>query len=61
MGFDDTGTELLGRTKEMKQMLVQEFDEVTDRDMDLAGDDRDKIVSTIQQKTGQPREAVEQR
>jgi uncharacterized protein YjbJ (UPF0337 family) len=61
MGFDDIETELLGRTKEMKQKLVQEFDELTDRDMDEAGDDPDKIVSTIQQKTGQPREAVEQR
>ena len=43
----------------MKQKLVQEFDELTDRDMDEAGDDPDKIVSTIQQKTGQPREAVD--
>ena len=61
MGFDGTGMELLGRTKEMKQRLVQEFDELTDSDMDEAGDDPDKIVSTIQQRTGQSREAVEQR
>ena len=44
-----------------EEKLVQEFDELTDRDMDEAGDDPDKIVSTIQQRTGQSREAVEQR
>ncbi len=40
---------------------MQEFDELTDRDMDEAGDDPDEIVSTIQRTTGQPREAVERR
>jgi uncharacterized protein YjbJ (UPF0337 family) len=34
---------------------------VTGRDLDEAGDDPDQIVNTIQQKTGQPREQVEQR
>ena len=49
------------RAPELKQKLVAEFDEVTDKDMDEAGDDPDQIVDKVQQKTGQPREQVEQR
>lgn len=61
MGFDDIKDELLGRTKEIKQKLVQEYDELTDRDLDEAGDDPDRIADKIQEKTGQPRAQVEQR
>ena len=43
------------RAPELKQKLVAEFDEVTQVDMDQAGDDPDQIVDTVQQKTGQPR------
>jgi hypothetical protein len=40
---------------------VQEFDELTHQDMDETSDDPDEIVDWVQQKTGQPREQVEQR
>ena len=40
---------------------MNEFDQVTQKDMDEAGDDPDKIVDKVQKKTAQPREQVEQR
>jgi ElaB/YqjD/DUF883 family membrane-anchored ribosome-binding protein len=49
------------RAPDLKQKLVQEFDEVTQKDMDDASDDPDDIVDRVQKKTGQPREQVEQR
>ncbi|HEY3208032.1 MAG TPA: hypothetical protein VGJ58_13850 [Gaiellaceae bacterium] len=49
------------RAPDLKQKLVQEFDEVTQKDMDEASDDPDDIVDRVQKKTGQPREQVEQR
>ncbi|HEY7692864.1 MAG TPA: hypothetical protein VH816_11040 [Gaiellaceae bacterium] len=62
MGLDDMlKGQLQQRLGELKPKLVQEFDELTDQDVDDAGNDPDKIVDTIQQKTGQPREQVEQR
>jgi ElaB/YqjD/DUF883 family membrane-anchored ribosome-binding protein len=62
MGLDDMLKEQIReRAPELKQKLVAEFDEVTQKDMDEAGDDPDKIVDKVQQKTGQPREQVEQR
>lgn len=61
MGLDDIKTDLMGRAKEMKARIVQEFDEVTDRDMEEAGDDPDKIVDKVQEKTGKPRSEVEER
>ena len=47
--------------RELKQKLVAEFSEVTQKDMDEASDDHDDIVDRVQKKTGQPREQVEQR
>mgnify|MGYP001037470320 CR=1 FL=1 len=62
MGLDDMlKQQIHDRAPELKHKLVNEFDEVTQKDMDEAGDDPDQIVDKVQQKTGQPREQVEQR
>jgi uncharacterized protein YjbJ (UPF0337 family) len=62
MGLDDMlKQQIRDRAPELKHKLVNEFDEVTQKDMDEAGDDPDQIVDKVQQKTGQPREQVEQR
>jgi phage regulator Rha-like protein len=62
MGLDDLlKQQIRERAPELKKRLVQEFDELTHQDMDETGDDPDAIVDKIQQKTGQPREQVEQR
>jgi uncharacterized protein YjbJ (UPF0337 family) len=62
MGLDDTlKSQLQERLGDLKPKLVEEFDELTHQDVEEAGDDPDKIVDKIQQKTGQPREQVEQR
>jgi uncharacterized protein YjbJ (UPF0337 family) len=62
MGFDNVlKNQLRDRIQDLKPRLEQEFSEVSQRDLDEAGDDPDQIVSKIQQKTGQPREQVEQR
>jgi uncharacterized protein YjbJ (UPF0337 family) len=62
MGLDDVlKQQLRARAPEVKRRLVEEFDELTHSDMDQASDDPDEIVDRVQQKTGQPREQVEQR
>jgi ElaB/YqjD/DUF883 family membrane-anchored ribosome-binding protein len=62
MGLDDMlKQQIRERAPELKQKLVQEFDELTHDDMKDAGDDPDEIVDRVQKKTGQPREQVEQR
>jgi uncharacterized protein YjbJ (UPF0337 family) len=62
MGFDDMiKSQLRDRVQDVKPRLEQEFAELTQRDLDEAGDDPDQIISKIQQKTGQPREQVEER
>lgn len=62
MGLDDTlKNQLRAQLRDLKPKLVQEFDELTQEDVDEAGEDPDKIVDKIQQKTGQPRDQVEQR
>jgi uncharacterized protein YjbJ (UPF0337 family) len=62
MGLDDMLKQQLGeRIQDLKPRLEQEFAEVTKRDLDEAGSDPDQIVNKIQQKTGQPRDQVEQR
>jgi ElaB/YqjD/DUF883 family membrane-anchored ribosome-binding protein len=62
MGIDDMLKEQIrDRAPELKQKLVAEFSEVTQKDMDEASDDPDDIVDRVQKKTGQPREQVEQR
>jgi hypothetical protein len=62
MGIDDMlKQQIRDRAPELKQKLVAEFSEVTQKDMDEASDDPDDIVDCVQKKTGQPREQVEQR
>jgi uncharacterized protein YjbJ (UPF0337 family) len=62
MGIDDMlKQQIRDRAPELKQKLVAEFGEVTQKDMDEASDDPDDIVDRVQKKTGQPREQVEQR
>ena len=62
MGLDDMlKKQIRDRAPELKEKLVNEFSEATQQDMDEASDDPDEIVDRVQQKTGQPREQVEQR
>ena len=62
MGLDDMlKQQARDRAPELKEKLVNEFSEVTQKDMDEASDDPDEIVDRVQKKTGQPREQVEQR
>jgi flagellar basal body-associated protein FliL len=62
MGLDDVlKQQIRERAPELKQRLVQEFDELTHDDLKETGDDPDEIVNKISQKTGQPRDQVEQR
>ena len=62
MGLDDTlRQEISTKARDLKTRLVQEYNEVTDRDMDEVGDDADAIVDKVQQKTGQSRDKVEER
>ena len=62
MGLDDMlKQQIQERFDDLKPKLVQEFKELTHQDVDEAGGDPDKIVDKIQQKTGEPRDQVEQR
>ena len=62
MGLDDMlKQQISDHAPELKQKLVSEFDQLTQKDMDETGDDPDEIVDRVQQKTGQPRDQVEQR
>ncbi len=62
MGLDDMlKQQIRERAPELKKRLVDEFEELTHRDMEDASDDPDEIVDRVQKKTGQPREQVEQR
>jgi uncharacterized protein YjbJ (UPF0337 family) len=62
MGLDDMlKSQLRERVQDVKPRLEREFAELTQRDLDEAGDDPDEIITKIQQKTGQPREQVEER
>ena len=61
MGLDDIKSDLMSRAQDIKSRIVQEFDEVSDSDMDEAGDDPDRIVDKVSEKTGTPRSEVEER
>ena len=62
MGLDDVlKQQIRDHAPDLKEKLVAEFNELTDDDMKQTGDDPDEIVDRVQQKTGQPREQVEQR
>jgi hypothetical protein len=61
MGLDDMlKAQIRNRAPELKQKLVDEFDQLTHQDMQDVGDDPDQIVDRIHEKTGQPRDQVEQ-
>jgi hypothetical protein len=52
MGIDDMlKQQIRDRAPELKQKLVAEFSEVTQKDMDEASDDPDDIVDRVQKKT----------
>jgi predicted house-cleaning noncanonical NTP pyrophosphatase (MazG superfamily) len=62
MGLDDMlKQQIRERAPQLKQRLVEEFEELTHDDMKDASDDPDEIVDRIHKKTGQPREQIEQR
>ena len=62
MGLDDMlKQQIRQRAPQLKERLVDEFEELTHDDMKDASDDPDEIVDRIHKKTGQPREQVEQR
>jgi hypothetical protein len=62
MGLDDMlKDQIRARAPELKKRLVDEYGELTHKDMESAGDDPDEIVDQIHKKTGQPREQIEQR
>jgi uncharacterized protein YjbJ (UPF0337 family) len=62
MGLDDMlKQQIRDRAPELKKRLVEEFGELTHRDLDEASDDPDEIVDRVQKKTGQPRDQVEER
>jgi hypothetical protein len=61
MGLDDMlKQQITSRMPELKEKLVNEFDELTHGDLDGA-DDPDAVVDRVSKKTGQPREQVEAR
>ena len=62
MGLDDMlKQQIRERAPQLKQRLVQEFQELTDDDLKDVGDDPDEIVDRVHKKTGQPRDQIEQR
>ena len=62
VGLDDMlKQQIRERAPDLKRKLVEEFNEVTHKDMEDASDDPDEIVDRVQKKTGQPREQVEKR
>jgi uncharacterized protein YjbJ (UPF0337 family) len=61
MGFEDElKSQISSRIPEVKEKLVNEFDELTHDDLKGANDP-DEVVDRVAKKTGQPREQVEQR
>jgi hypothetical protein len=61
MGLDDMlKDQINSRMPEIKDKLVNEFGDLTHEDLQGANDP-DEVVDRVAQKTGQPREQVEQR
>src|SRR5215218_1733608 len=56
-----TRQQLQQKLTQFKPQLKQEFPELSDTDFTQAGSDPDQFISRIEQKSGQPREQVEQR
>lgn len=56
-----TRKQLQQKLAQIKPQLKREFPELTDTDISQAETDPDQFISRIEQKSGQPREHVEQR
>ena len=56
-----TKQQLQQRLREMKPHLKRDYPDLSETDFNQAENDPDRFVSIIEQKTGQPRERVEQR
>jgi hypothetical protein len=56
-----TRQQLQQKLTQHKPQLKREFPELTDSDFTQAESDPDKFIRSIEQKSGQPREQVEQR
>jgi len=56
-----TRQQLQQKLTQLKPQLKQEYPELSDTDFTQAGSDPDQFISRIEQKSGQPREQVEQR
>ena len=56
-----TKQQLQTKLTQYKPQLKREFPELTDTDISQAEKDPDQFISRIEQKSGQPREHVEQR
>ena len=56
-----TRQELQKKLTQLKPQLKREFPELSDTDFTQAENDPDQFIRRIEQKSGQPREQVEQR
>jgi len=56
-----TRQELQKKLTQLKPQLKREFPELSDTDFTQAENDPDQFIRHIEQKSGQPREQVEQR
>jgi hypothetical protein len=56
-----TKQQLQRKLREIKPQLKRDFPDLSESDFNQAENDPDRFVSTIEQKTGQPRDRVERR
>jgi hypothetical protein len=56
-----TRQQLQQKLTQLKPQLKREFPELSDTDFTQTGSDPDQFIRRIEQKSGQPREQVEQR
>jgi uncharacterized protein YjbJ (UPF0337 family) len=56
-----TKQQLQQKLTQIKPQLKREFPELTDSDINQAETDPDQFIRRVEQKSGQPREHVEQR
>jgi hypothetical protein len=56
-----TKQQLQQKLRDMKPQLKRDYPDLSETDFNQAESDPDRFVSIIEQKTGQPRERVEQR
>jgi hypothetical protein len=54
-----TRQQLQAKFQQVKPQLMQRFSGLTDKDLDIAQSDPDRLISTISQKTGEPESRVE--